>query len=163
MLPPARESIAKHFGPDSPHYERDIAAFAALYAEYADIANTIKVKRELWEKLLTAALGEIAFTRDTMDGLFVRHTYLTAVVGMVVQAFRHRHLRHGRERTGADLLLRPRFRSKTGLQGVVESDFFAWPTEVAAGRCSGRWPAASPGSSGKNRPQTTSHPSCTRR
>ena len=128
-VPPTRDSIAKHFGPYSPHYERDIAAFAALYAEYADIA-TIKVKRELWEKLLTAALGEIAFTRDTMDNLFVRHTYLTAVVGMVVQASFGIDILAMAENEPEDLLYGRDFRSKTGLQGVVESDFFAWPAEV---------------------------------
>ena len=126
---PSRESIAKHFGPDSPHYERDIAAFKALYDGYAD-ANTIRVKRELWEKLLTAALGEIAFTPDSMDGLFVRHTYLTAVVGMVVQASFGIDIYAMADAEPADLLLGRDFRSKTGLQGVVESDFFAWPTEV---------------------------------
>ena len=126
---PSRESIAKHFGPDSPHYERDIAAFKALYDRYAD-ANTIRVKRELWEKLLTAALGEIAFTPDSMDGLFVRHTYLTAVVGMVVQASFGIDIYAMADAEPADLLHGRDFRSKTGLQGVVESDFFAWPTEV---------------------------------
>ena len=126
---PTRESIAKHFGPDSPHYERDIAAFAALYSEYAAV-NTIKVKRELWEKLLTAALGEIAFTRDAMDNLFVRHTYLTAVVGMVVQASFGIDILAMVENDPEDLLYGRDFRSKTGLQGVVESDFFAWPAEV---------------------------------
>ena len=126
---PSRESIAKHFGPDSPHYERDIAAFKALYDGYAE-ANTIRVKRELWEKLLTAALGEIAFTPDSMDGLFVRHTYLTAVVGMVVQASFGIDIYATADAEPADLLHGRDFRSKTGLQGVVESDFFAWPTEV---------------------------------
>ena len=126
---PTRESIAKHFGPDSPHYERDIAAFAALYAEYSDAA-TIRVKRELWEKLLTAALGEIAFGREEMDDLFVRHTYLTAVVGMVVQASFGIDILAMAENDPEDLLYGRDFRSKTGLQGVVESDFFAWPGEV---------------------------------
>ena len=126
---PDRESMAKHFGPDSPHYERDIAAFAALYAEYSDAA-TIRVKRELWEKLLTAALGEIAFGRDEMDDLFVRHTYLTAVVGMVVQASFGIDILAMAENDPEDLLYGRDFRSKTGLQGVVESDFFAWPGEV---------------------------------
>ncbi len=129
---PTRESIAKHFGPDSPHYERDIAAFASLYEGYRD-ANTIRVKRELWEKLLTAALGEIAFTPAEMDDLFVRHTYLTAVVGMVVQASFGIDIVAMAENDPEDLLYGRDFRSKTGLQGVVESDFFAWPAEVGSG------------------------------
>ena len=95
---PTRESIAKHFGPDSPHYERDIAAFAALYSEYAAV-NTIKVKRELWEKLLTAALGEIAFTRDAM-GQPVRPAHVSYRRGRHGRSgvVRHRHPCHGGER-----------------------------------------------------------------
>ena len=56
---PDRESIGKHFGPDSPVYERDIAELKALYGQCADL-NTIRVKRRLWQDLLMAALGEIA-------------------------------------------------------------------------------------------------------
>ena len=62
--------------------------------------------------------------------LFVRHTYLSAVIGMVVQASFGGDIKRLGENDPADLLLGRDFRSKTGLQGVVESDFFAWPTEV---------------------------------
>ncbi len=104
---PDRKGIAEHFGPDSPSYQRDIAALKALYQTHADL-ETIRVKRRLWYDLLRTALGEVAystegiedsnreaisevigkFTEDTaeMDDLFVRHTYLCAVTGMVVQA-----------------------------------------------------------------------------
>ena len=128
-VPPTRESIGQHFGPDSPHYERDIAAFRSLYDAHAGY-NTIRVKRELWENLLKAALGEIAGDSDELDGLFVRHTYLTAVVGMVVQARFGIDIRAMADSDPADLVYGRDFRSKTGLQGVVESDFFAWPAEV---------------------------------
>ena len=39
----------------------------------------------MWQNLLTAALGEIASTPSQLDDLFVRHTYLSAVIGMVVK------------------------------------------------------------------------------
>ena len=129
---PSRQTIPAHFGPNSPHYQRDITRLTALYREHKT-ANTIRVKTQLWQNLLTAALGEMASTDDQMDDLFVRHTYLTAVIGMVVQAS------FGIDAYGlagtnpADLLYGREFRSKTGLQGVVESDFFAWPTEVDGG------------------------------
>ena len=59
------------------------------------------------------------------------HTsYLSAVIGMVVQASFGGDVKRLAENDSADLLLGRDFRSKTGLQGVVESDFFAWPTEV---------------------------------
>ena len=65
-----------------------------------------------------------------MDDLFVRHTYLTAVIGMVVQASFGSDIYRLAETNAADLLHGRDFRNKTGLQGVVESDFFAWPVEV---------------------------------
>ena len=126
---PTQLAIAQHFGPLTPSYERDIAALRALYAHHAD-TGTIRVKRQLWENLLTAALGEIARSPSQMDDLFVRHTYLTAVIGMVVQASFGGDIRRVAETDPADLLLGRDFRNKTGLQGVVESDFFSWPTEV---------------------------------
>ena len=126
---PSRDTIAEHFGPDSPSYQRDIAVLKALYDEYASY-NTIRVKRQLWENLLTAALGEIASDSDQMDDLFVRHTYLSAVVGMVVQASFGIDIYALAETHAEDLLHGREFRSKTGLQGIVESDFFAWPAEV---------------------------------
>ena len=75
----------------------------------------------------------MASTPDQMDDLFVRHTYLTAVIGMVVQASFRIDVYGLAETNPADLLYGREFRSKTGLQGVVESDFFAWPTEVEGG------------------------------
>ena len=126
---PSRDSVAEHFGPDSPSYQRDIAVLRALYDEYAGY-NTIRVKRQLWEDLLKAALGEIASTPEEMDDLFVRHTYLSAVIGMVVQASFGIDIYAMADTDSEDLLHGREFRSKTGLQGIVESDFFAWPTEV---------------------------------
>ena len=126
---PSRSAIAQHFGPTAPSYERDIAALNALYVRHTE-SSTIRVKRQLWENLLTAALGEIARSSAQLNDLFVRHTYLSAVIGMVVQASFGGDIRRLAENDPADLLLGRDFRSKTGLQGVVESDFFAWPTEV---------------------------------
>ncbi len=114
---PDREAISAHFGPNSPSYRRDLAALKALYESCAGY-QTIQIKRQLWHDLLRTALGEIARTREQMDDLFIRHTYLTAVIGMVVQATFRIDIR------------RMAATNPAGLQGVVESDFFAWPTEV---------------------------------
>ena len=126
---PTRLTIAESFGPNSLAYQRDVAQLRAKYDEYAG-SNTIKVKYQLWQNLLTAALGEIAGTPAQLDDLFVRHTYLSAVIGMVVQASFGSDIRQLAETDPADLLQGRSFRNQTGLQGVVESDFFAWPTEV---------------------------------
>ena len=144
---PDREGIAGHFGPGSPSYERDVAALKALYDENAGLA-TIRVKRRLWYDLLRTALGELAYTTEgmsaesrarlaaagigaeEMDDLFVRHTYLGAVIGMVVQASLGIDIRRLAEADPSDLLQGRELQSATGLQGVLESDFFAWPNEV---------------------------------
>ena len=126
---PSRSAIAQHFGPTAPSYERDIAALKALYDQHAD-SSTIRVKRQLWENLLTAALGEIARSGAQLDDLFVRHTYLNAVIGMVVQASFGIDIRRLAATDPADLLLGRELYRATGLQGVLESDFFAWPNEV---------------------------------
>ena len=122
-------SLRQHFGPLSPHYERDIAALRRLYDQHKD-GETIRVKRHLWHDLLRAALGEVAQERVQQDDLFVRHTYLTAVIGMVVQATFGIDLRTLAASAPDDLLAGQRFRRQTGLQGVVESDFFSWPSEI---------------------------------
>ena len=124
-----RASIEQHLGPVSPAYQRDIDTLKRLYAQSAQ-HETVKVKLRLWHDLLRAALGEIARDNAQMDDLFVRHTYLTAVIGMVVQASFGIDIRALAAANPADLVYGREFRNATGLQGVVESDFFAWPAEV---------------------------------
>ena len=128
-LTPDRETIQKHFGPASPLYQRDIDGLRQLYYRNSD-KETVKVKRRLWHDLLRTALGEIARSEDELDGLFIRHTYLTAVVGMVVQASFGIDIRELAESDPADLLQGRELHRRTGLQGVLESDFFSWPAEV---------------------------------
>ena len=128
-IPPTRDNIDKHLGPSSPSYHRDIATLRRLFAQASEY-ESVKVKRRLWHDLLRTALGEIARDDTQMDDLFVRHTYLTAVIGMVVQASFGIDIRALAATDSADLLYGRQFRDATGLQGVVESDFFTWPAEI---------------------------------
>ena len=127
--PSDRDSIAEHFSPTSPNYQRDIGSLAALYRQ-AKSYETVKVKQQLWHDLLRTALGEIAHSPEQLDDLFVRHTYLSTVIGMVVQASFGIDLRQVAANEPEDLLYGRRFRDATGLRGIVESDFFTWPAEV---------------------------------
>ncbi|MDE2815482.1 MAG: N-6 DNA methylase [Chloroflexota bacterium] len=129
---PDRQSIQARFGPDSLLYQRDIDTLRQLYQATAD-SETIAVKRRLWHNLLMAALGEIARGRKQMDDLFVRHTYLSMTIGMVVQASFGIDIAEVAESEPSALLNGRRFHNATGLHGIVESDFFAWPTEVEGG------------------------------
>ena len=127
--PVDRAVVEASFGPESAHYNRDITRLRELYDRCADM-ETIRVKRRLWRDLLRAALGEIADSRQDADDLFIRHTYLTTVVGMVVQASFGVDITRLAETDPEDLLKGRELQNATGLQGVVESDFFAWPSEV---------------------------------
>lgn len=128
-LAPNRDSLAQHFGPGSPQYQRDIDGLRALYRQHAD-SETLRVKRGLWHGLLRTALGELAHSQEALDDLFVRHTYLSAVIGMVVQASFSIDLRAQAEADAGDLIRGRELNQRTGLHGVVESDFFSWLAEV---------------------------------
>lgn len=128
-IPARRTEVEQNFGPNSPLYRRDIDALNVLYQGAKD-RETVRVKCRLWETLLRAALGEIARTPDELDDLFVRHTYLSMVIGMVVQAYFGMDIRERAANDPTDLLYGRQFRDDTGLQDIIESDFFAWPAEV---------------------------------
>ena len=130
---PTPEKIRNHFGLESPAWEREIAVLRALKREALqspDLAQTVSVKQDLWQALLKTALGELTRSEDEMDGLFIRHTHLSIVIGLIVQASFGIDIRELAESNTADLLRGQRFRNDIGLQGIVESDFFAWPAEV---------------------------------
>ena len=100
---PDRDAVERYLGPTSPSYQRDITALGALF-EGCRSERTIQVKRQLWNDLLRAALGEVAHSPSQMDDLFVRHTYLSMVIGMVVQASFGLDIRSIAEQDPADLL-----------------------------------------------------------
>ena len=131
-IPADRVNIERFLGPVSPTYQRDIDTLTALYQDAAGY-ETIRVKRRLWEDLLRAALGEVAGTSTSLDDLFVRHTYLSAVIGMAVQASFGIDIHQLAANDPHDLLQGRRLNNNTGLSGIVESDFFAWPTEIDGG------------------------------
>jgi SAM-dependent methyltransferase len=129
---PAQDNLVREFGDASHHTNQDFATLRILY-EREGQRETVQVKRRLWEDLLRAALGEIASAPADLDDLFIRHTYLSAVIGMALQASFGIDIHDLAAQDPDDLLQGRRLRSATGLSGIVESDFFAWPTEVAGG------------------------------
>ncbi len=129
QIRPSRETVADRFGAHSVLYQRDLDALRQLYGEHRE-DETIAVKRRLWFNLLRAAVGEFANLVDDPDDLFVRHTYLTAVTGMAVQARFRIPIVDLAQTNPADLLEGRQFSDQTGLQGIVETDFFSWPGEV---------------------------------
>ena len=129
-IEPTSEAIQEQFSPSNPLYEREIDTLRAMYEQYAEY-ETVAVKRRLWEDLLRTALGEVV-KGDEFDDLFVRHTYLTMVVGIVVQAAFGMDVSKRAAIDPEDLVRGRQFAEATGIYGVVESDFFSWPIEVGA-------------------------------
>ena len=120
ILPVPREILGR-LGAGSPGFELDLADLRALYASIRNEPE-VRLKRELWARLLVAALGT---NFEATDDLFVTHTYLVltaellahAVVGIAVDT------------PGVDVraLLEGQQFNLAGLHGVVEADFFDWP------------------------------------
>ena len=125
--PSTPDNLQAGFGPDSPVYHRHVNAIQLLYSSNRDNPS-VKIKRDLWEMLIGAALGEIHGV--DLDDLFVRHTYLVSVVGMITQAAFGLDIKERAANDPFDLVLGNRFRETTGLADVVESDFFSWTTEI---------------------------------
>ena len=131
-IAPTPENLVREFGDARRATNQDLLTLGILYERNAE-RETIRVKRRLWEDLLRAALGEVAGAAAELDDLFIRHTYLSAVIGIAVQAAFGIDIHELSAEEPDDLLHGRRLRSATGLNGIVESDFFAWPTEVPGG------------------------------
>ncbi|MCY4105068.1 MAG: N-6 DNA methylase [bacterium] len=130
-LAPTDEEVQRAFG-EGPRAEMELAELQRLY-EAARDSPTVVVKLELWRRLLSAALGTVVDEEEDLARQFIRHTYLSAVVGMALQAAFGIDVKSQAVKDVSRLLTGETFFSETGLRGVVESDFFAWPVEVEGG------------------------------
>ena len=125
---PTDEDVRARLG-DGPRFESHIRALTELYEANRD-DPTIALKRDLWRSLLAAALGQVVEEEPDLDELFVRHTYLSVVVGLAVQAAFGIPIESAANSDPVALLGGQLFVDQTGVSGVVESDFFTWPAEV---------------------------------
>jgi hypothetical protein len=123
---PTQSEIARRLGSDSPATQVDLADLREIYASSRSEPE-LTLKRGLWARLLTSALG--THFPDT-DELFVLHTYLVVSAELIA------HTVVGLPVRGEDpetLLSGKMFRSAR-LGGVVDADFFDWPARTDAGR-----------------------------
>ena len=122
---PTAHEIAERLGARSSAYALDRATLATLFETHKK-DPTIRLKRMLWSRLLTSALGT---QFDDSDELFIEHTLLVnsaeiiahAVLGLPVEGL-----------NPASLLTGTKF-DESGVYGVVEADFFDWVLEVEGG------------------------------
>ena len=92
---------------------------------------TVAVKRKLWQELLQVALGQDSTgDPDEADWLFIRHTYLTTVTALILQAHFGIDVVQQADTNPDGLLNGTTLNSLAGLKGVIESDLFQWPGEI---------------------------------
>jgi SAM-dependent methyltransferase len=124
---PTPGTIDERLGAASPSHELDYADLLALYEEHRD-DPTVKLKRELWSRLLTTAFGT-GFKNE--DSLFVNHTLLVMMAEIIAHAV------VGFDPASPDLapatLLAGSQFEQAQIGGVVEEDFFDWVIEVPDG------------------------------
>jgi SAM-dependent methyltransferase len=122
---PTAKEIDARLGARSSAYALDRASIAILYERSKD-QPTVKLKRELWARLLTSALGN-QFTND--DSLFIEHTLLVNTAEIIAHAVLGLPVA---QLNPASLLSGAKF-AESGVYGVIESDFFDWVLEVEGG------------------------------
>ena len=127
---PNAETLERHFGSDSDAFH---AGNLLLHEAYQEHRNdpTVAVKRRLWQDLLQVALGKDAATAgDESDWLFIRHTYITSLIAVIMQQqLLGEVARHAAERPDA-LLKGQILAEQSDLHGIINADLFTWPTEV---------------------------------
>jgi len=126
-IAPTPKEIIRRLGADSPATKLDLAGLRALY-ESCRKDPEVQLKRELWARLLLAALGT---NFENSDELFVTHTYLV----LTAELLAHEVMGIDVTAPGGDVraLLEGQQFNLAGLHGVVEADFFDWPATVPAG------------------------------
>ncbi|MDA1315609.1 MAG: N-6 DNA methylase [Acidobacteria bacterium] len=124
-LAPTPHAIRTRMGAGTSSHDLDRATLAALFERNKE-SQSLRVKRELWARLLTSALGS---QFENSDELFLEHTLLTntaeiiahAVLGLQVDLLPPASLLSGNKLI------------EHGIIGVVDSDFFDWVVETPDG------------------------------
>ena len=131
-LAPSPEMLIRHFG-----HQSEVFQTATTLLTQAHTQNrhhpTVAVKRQLWRELLQVAIGQNSVSDSPdYDWLYIRHTYLTALIGIIVQAHFQIDIARYANESPAALLNGEILRQHTGLKGITESDLFTWPLETNA-------------------------------
>ena len=129
-IAPSPDTLTKHLAGGS-----DLLNQATALLKDAHDANrdnpTVAVKRKLWQDLLEVALGQDSTgDPDDADWLFIRHTYLTTLIAIIIQAYFEIDVVHEAEHAPESLLNGDTLHSYTNLRGVIESDLFQWSAEI---------------------------------
>ena len=129
-ISPTAENLQRLFGSGSDVFRASNVLLMEAYEAHRD-DPTVAVKRRLWQDLLQVALGkDAAADGDESDWLFIRHTYITSLIAVIMQQQLLGDVtRHAAERP--DALLKGRILAEqSDLHGVIDADLFTWPTEI---------------------------------
>ncbi|MCZ9346871.1 N-6 DNA methylase [Streptomyces sp. TRM76130] len=126
-IKPTPTEIKRRLGASSPAHELDSSELSALYQANRDHPE-VQLKRELWAKLLTTALGTNFADRDA---LFVEHTLLVATAEIIAHAVMS--IDPCDQTITAKTLLEGSLFTSSQVGGVVEPDFFDWIAEIPGG------------------------------
>ena len=129
-ISPTAESLERFFGTNSDAFRASNLLLKEAYDAHHD-DPTVAVKRRLWQDLLQVALGkDAASAGDESNWLFIRHTYITSLIAVIMQQQLLGDVaRHAAERPD-DLLKGRILAEQSDLHGIIDADLFTWPTEV---------------------------------
>ena len=129
-IAPEPDMLTKHLGLGSDLLSQATALLKDTHDENRD-NPTIAVKRKLWQDLLEVALGQDSTgDPDTADWLFIRHTYLTTLIALILQAHFRIDIEHVVETAPKSLINGDTLYAHSNLKGVIESDLFQWSAEI---------------------------------
>ncbi len=124
-IPATPREIRRRLGAGSSAHDLDRDTLLALFTRHRD-HPAVLMKRRLWARLLTTALGT---QFEDSDELFVEHTYLVNTAEIIAHALVGFDLQ---SIAPASLLSGSKF-EESGITGVVEADFFDWVVHVPGG------------------------------
>ena len=129
-ISPTAENLERYFGSDSDAFLAGNLLLKEAYDAHRD-DPTVAVKRRLWQDLLQVALGKDAASGgDESDWLFIRHTYITSLIAVIMQQQLLGDVAHYASERPEALLKGHILAEQSDLHGVVDADLFTWPTEV---------------------------------
>lgn len=129
QIKPTPQEIQDRLGADSPGHRLDHASLAALFEANVDDPE-VKLKRELWAKLLRTAFGK-NFVDD--PNLFINHTLLVITAELIAHAAVGWDVSASGGLSPMQLTSGSEFQ-QAQIHGVVEADFFDWVVQVEGGQ-----------------------------
>ena len=127
---PTAENLERHFGIASDTFWTGNLLLKEAYDDHRS-DPTVAVKRRLWQDLLQVALGKDAATAgDESDWLFIRHTYITSLIAVIMQQQLLGDVARLAAERPDDLLKGRILAEQSDLHGIIDADLFTWPTEV---------------------------------